>query len=218
MAAEPPCLVVRTREDQADIICNECGGVIQTVPIGDVEAVMLELAQTDTVSSVQCPQSIPFPPSPGSATVLGQGTPGEEFMQSQALAMDWIFEPARWRPAGWLAEWLRHRAARQLERRQGTRQRVANLAAHYWDGTAAVSHVVRDVSTTGAFIFADFKWPPGTIVTLTLQLETHPALAPTLVRTKVVRSVPDGFGVQFLFLSKTERQSLADFLKGIAES
>jgi hypothetical protein len=52
-------------------------------------------------------------------------------MQSQALAMDWIFQPARWWPAGWLAEWLRHRAARQLERRQAARQRVVNLAAHY---------------------------------------------------------------------------------------
>ena len=37
------CLMVQTREGQADVVCNECGGVIQTVPIGDVEAVMLEL-------------------------------------------------------------------------------------------------------------------------------------------------------------------------------
>ena len=73
---------------------------------------------------------------------------------------------------------------------------------------------MRDVSTSGAFIFADFKWPPGTIVTLTLQLEGHPSS--TLVRTKVVRSVPDGLGVQFLCLSKAERQSLVNFLKGIA--
>jgi hypothetical protein len=135
-------------------------------------------------------------------------------MQSQTLAMDWIFQPARWRRAGWLAEWLRHRAARKRERRQAARQRVVNLAAHYWDGAAAVRHVVRDVSTSGAFIFADFKWPLGTIVTLTLQLEGHPSS--TLVRTKVVRSVPDGLGVQFLCLSKAERQSLAKFLKGIA--
>ena len=104
--------------------------------------------------------------------------------------------------------------ARQLERRQAARQRVVNLAAHYWDGAAAVRHVVRDVSTSGAFIFADFKWPLGTIVALTLQLEGHPSSM--LVRTKVVRSVPDGLGVQFLCLSKAERLSLANFLKGIA--
>src|ERR1051325_6658099 len=48
------CLIVRTREDTADLVCNECGGVIRTVPIRDVEAVMLELAQTDTVCSARC--------------------------------------------------------------------------------------------------------------------------------------------------------------------
>ena len=48
------CLMVRPCEGQADIVCNECGGLIQTVPIGDVEAVMLELAKTDRVCSVQC--------------------------------------------------------------------------------------------------------------------------------------------------------------------
>src|SRR5262245_291989 len=95
-------------------------------------------------------------------------------MHRQTAAMDWIFLPARWRSTGGLAEWLTDRAAhRQLERRQGARQRIENLAVHYWDGMAAGSHIVKDVSSSGAFIFADFKWPPGTIVTLTLQMETH---------------------------------------------
>ena len=165
-----------------------------------------------------CPYYLAEQPSHCRSAVLQSSAKeppsGEELMQSQTLAMDWIFQPARWRRAGWLSEWLRHRAARQLERRQAARQRVVNLAAHYWDGAAAVRHVVRDVSTSGAFIFADFKWPLGTIVTLTLQLESHPSSM--LVRTKVVRSVPDGLGVQFLCLSKAERQSLANFLKGIA--
>ena len=132
-------------------------------------------------------------------------------MHSEALPIDWIFQPSRR-----LTDWLRHWAARQLERRQAPRQRFDNLVAHYWDATAANTHVVRDVSTGGAFICADFKWPLGTILALTLQLEGHPSSAPTLVRTKVVRSVPDGFGVQFLCLSKPERQNVANFLKGIA--
>ena len=134
-------------------------------------------------------------------------------MHSEALPIDWLFQPGRR-----LTEWWRHWAARQLERRQAPRNRVADLVAHYWDATAANTHVVRDVSTGGAFICADFKWPLGTIVTMTLQLEGHPSSAPTLVRTKVVRSVADGFGVQFLWLSKTERQNVANFLKHIAES
>jgi hypothetical protein len=143
-------------------------------------------------------------------------------MQSQALPIDWIFQSSRWQPARRLADWLRHWAARQLERREAPRKTVANLAANYWDGTAAaaaVRHVVRDVSTSGAFIFAAFQWPPGTIVRMTLQLEEpvrgHRPPAPMLVQTKVVHCVPDGLGVQFLDLSKMERQRLMDLLKSI---
>jgi PilZ domain-containing protein len=143
-------------------------------------------------------------------------------MQSQALPIDWIFQPSRWQPARRLADWLRHWAAGQLERREAPRKTAANLAADYWDGTAAAAaarHVVRDVSTSGAFIFAAFQWPRGTIVRMTLQLEEpvrgHRPPAPMLVQTKVVRCEPDGLGVQFLDLSKMERQRLMDLLKSI---
>lgn len=103
-----------------------------------------------------------------------------------------------------LSEWLRSRAVRRLERRQTPRRMIANLDAHYFDGTEAAGHVVRDVSTSGAFIFTTFKWPPGTIVTLTLQLGASVSApgspAPLLLRTKVVRCVPDGVGIQLLYL------------------
>ncbi len=58
-------------------------------------------------------------------------------MQTQTLAMDWIFQPAKWQPLRWVAEWLREQSARQRERRQAPRRRVANLAANYLDGTGA---------------------------------------------------------------------------------
>jgi hypothetical protein len=97
---------------------------------------------------------------------------------------------------------------------------VENIAANYFDGTgAAASHVVRDVSTSGAFIFADFQWPPGTIVTLTMEL-TRAAYyrrppSPVVLRTRVVRCTPNGLGVQFLLEKEAERQTLANFLKNI---
>jgi hypothetical protein len=50
-------------------------------------------------------------------------------MQSPALPIDRIFQPPRWQPARWLAEWLRHWAASQLERREALRKRVAIVAA-----------------------------------------------------------------------------------------
>jgi hypothetical protein len=55
---------------------------------------------------------------------------------------------------------------------------------------------VRDISTSGAFIYADFKWMPGTIVTMTLRLEDRvvesgsPAVA--VARAKVIRHAEDG--------------------------
>ncbi len=144
-----------------------------------------------------------------------EGPPGEEFMQTQTLVMDWILQPARWQPLRWVAERLRDRTARQRERRQARRRRVAHLTANYFDGTGAASHVVRDVSTNGAFIFADFQWPPGTIVRMTLQVEGHPFPAATLARAIVVRCAQHGIGVQFMPAKKAERRSLANFLKSI---
>ena len=112
---------------------------------------------------------------------------------------------------------VRYLAPRQRERRQAPRRITVNLDANYWDGKCAASHIVRDVSASGAFVFADFKWPPGTIVTLILQLEGQVGsgvpLATLPVRTRVVRCAPHGFGVQLLCSSMAERKTLADFLK-----
>jgi hypothetical protein len=99
---------------------------------------------------------------------------------------------------------------------------LPNLVAHYFDGTAGATHIVRDVSNTGAFIYADFQWPPGTIVKLTLAL-TSPVYnrrptAPGVLRTRVIRCTTRGLAVQFLFQKKAERQIVMDFLKDIPES
>jgi hypothetical protein len=48
------CLMVRVHGGEADILCNECGAVVRTVVIGDVEAAMLEMAQVDTICSACC--------------------------------------------------------------------------------------------------------------------------------------------------------------------
>jgi hypothetical protein len=48
------CLYVRVEGTHAAIICNECGTVIRTVPVVDVEAVILKMAQTDVICSALC--------------------------------------------------------------------------------------------------------------------------------------------------------------------
>ena len=47
------CLIVRVREDQADITCNECGAVFRTVPVEFASAVMLGMASRK-ICSARC--------------------------------------------------------------------------------------------------------------------------------------------------------------------
>jgi hypothetical protein len=141
-------------------------------------------------------------------------------MQSQALPIDQIFHPVKWLP-DWLRDWATRLFERRLERRESPRRMVANLTAHYWEGTGAAGHAVRDISASGAFIFADFKWMPGTTLTMTLHLEGQVASgspATTVVRARVVREAPKGVGVQFVYVDKAERKSLADFLHSTPEA
>jgi hypothetical protein len=152
-----------------------------------------------------------FPLPLGCATVLGQGTP-QRGVYAQPSFGDGLDFPACEVAACGVA-------SRVVEvsggTPSGTKASVAPEGCKPCRALLGRDGCREPHCKGGAFIFADFKWPPGTIVTLTLQLESHPAPT-TLVRTKVVRSVPDGLGVQFLCLSKAERQSLANFLKGIA--
>jgi hypothetical protein len=142
-------------------------------------------------------------------------------MMSHALPMDPIFRPTTWLP-DWLKVWATSWLRRHVERREAPRKLVANLTAHYWEGTGAAGHRVRDISTSGAFIYADFKWMPGTIVTMTLRLEDRvaesgsPAVA--VARAKVIRHAENGVGVQFLWSDKNEQTRLATFVQSIKEA
>jgi hypothetical protein len=129
-----------------------------------------------------------------------------------------IFQPVKW-----LGRWVKRRVTRLLEnpfeRRTARRKKVRNLIAYYWEGTGGAAHAVRDISGGGALILSDFRWVPGTILTITLQLENEAvgsALPRTLeLRAEVVRQASDGLGVQFLFVNKRERKTLTKFLHRI---
>ena len=127
------------------------------------------------------------------------------------MLSNWIFGPVRR-----VADWLTLHAPRVAERWQATRRMIPGLVAYYWEGTTASHHVVRDVSTAGAFVFTAFKWPPGTIMTVTLQQVAAQSAPTTLqVRTRVVRDSPNGLALQFLYRSKAEQHQLADFMRKI---
>ena len=48
------CLVVQVRGDLADLVCNECDTLVETVPIERAAAALLELALRNTCSA-RCP-------------------------------------------------------------------------------------------------------------------------------------------------------------------
>jgi hypothetical protein len=142
-------------------------------------------------------------------------------MQSEALPIEQIFQPVRWLP-DWLRDWAARLLEARIERRETPRRLVENLTAHYWEGTGAAGHTVRDISASGAFIFADFKWMPGTTLTMTLHLQGDVvgsgSPGATVVRARVVREAPNGMGVQFLCVDKAERRSLEDFLQSVPKA
>jgi hypothetical protein len=49
------CLNGVIRGDEADIVCNECGAVLRTVPVANVERALTELELTLEVASEMCP-------------------------------------------------------------------------------------------------------------------------------------------------------------------
>src|SRR5712691_11215439 len=49
------CLIVQERGDLADIVCNECGTVIDSVPLERAGATLMELACRE-ICSARCPR------------------------------------------------------------------------------------------------------------------------------------------------------------------
>jgi hypothetical protein len=125
--------------------------------------------------------------------------------------------------------------------RRAKRFPVNSLAAIYWDGSVNCSHVVKDVSLTGALIETNLNWAVGTQIRMSLQFlgkggtenrgsEPVPVSDPGLespemrgavneqdvfvdVWSKVVRRTAQGLCVQFLFPGKAEAQKFRQFLE-----
>jgi hypothetical protein len=49
------CLYPVEHGDEADLVCNECGALIQTVTIAEVEATLLRLAMSQSFCTATCP-------------------------------------------------------------------------------------------------------------------------------------------------------------------
>jgi hypothetical protein len=96
------------------------------------------------------------------------------------------------------------------DRRRAERHVLPGLVSYYWDGGPPSPRNVREISCTGLFLLTDQRWYPGTLVTMTLQRsassegESNHSI---VVQTKVVRTDPQGVGLEFSFPPKNSRRT-----------
>lgn len=103
------------------------------------------------------------------------------------------------------------------ERRRSPRARVDCLEAVYWDGSGSSRHAIREISFHGALIETDTSWMYGTLIRLCLRRSSlfGESIDPEVYSElwcRVVRGLPDGLCVEFLFIDKKERRNFLRFL------
>jgi|HubBroStandDraft_1064217.scaffolds.fasta_scaffold05398_2 hypothetical protein len=86
------------------------------------------------------------------------------------------------------------------EQRRSARESINGLVAHFFTGGFPIPHEVRDISATGAYVYTQERWYPGTVVrvTLTDSRGSGSELSITL-NSSVVRTGDDGVGLHFMF-------------------
>lgn len=63
------CLIAVERGDQTDLICNECGALVRTVPTAEVQQTLLRMALAQGICSAICPHCGALNTFPGFAFV-----------------------------------------------------------------------------------------------------------------------------------------------------
>jgi Flp pilus assembly protein TadG len=103
--------------------------------------------------------------------------------------------------------------------KRATRYLGPQIAAFWWDGGTPTPREIRDISTTGAFLYTSERWYPGTILTVTLQENRQDgranAASSISLPCKVVRHRPDGVGVHFMFSNKQDQRALERFVRDV---
>jgi hypothetical protein len=101
------------------------------------------------------------------------------------------------------------------ERRKDRRVPSRGLEAIYWTGQGEKHAKIKDISATGIYLVTEDRWPPGTVVLLTLRrrgLREKEARPQVRFRARSVRIGNDGVGLTFLreaFLAEAWSKSVA---------
>ncbi len=111
----------------------------------------------------------------------------------------------------------------EKRKRRATRFPAEGLKGCYWDGGESSGRPVKDISSSGAYLFSQTQFYVGTVLTITLQKEGEPCTDNSVpnsmtVRCKVIRVDKNGMGVSFMLEKATQKKELAHFLKKTATS
>ena len=107
---------------------------------------------------------------------------------------------------------------RALRQDRAERYPAKGILAFFWDGGAPAPHTIKDLSSSGAYIYATERWYPGTILDMSFRESVRTAKEgpqETLIFTtpcRVVRHGPDGMGVAFLWRNPEQQEAFRTLL------
>jgi hypothetical protein len=115
---------------------------------------------------------------------------------------------------------MRGTRERMDDRRRAPRIAHPVVRAYFWTGTAPIPHYLSDISRIGAYVYTPERWYLGTMVQITLHANpdemalTRPGSSASTVTvwSKIVRHCPDGVGMEFVLIKRTNREELEAFL------
>jgi hypothetical protein len=106
------------------------------------------------------------------------------------------------------------------DQRRSPRMQPKDLVAYYWTGAVPRPRPIYDIGLYGARIVAPSGFYPGTVVEIIF--EEQAAIRKNAGETnhlrvygKVLRSVTDGFCVEFVFDDASARRKVRQFLSGL---
>ena len=105
--------------------------------------------------------------------------------------------------------------------RKSAREPIVDLAAYFFTGGVPVAHGVRDVSSSGIYVFTTERWYLGTVVRMTLTDKIKPSVKRSItVNAMVVRWGNDGVGSKFVVEHSNDRRTAlaAGLVEGVDQS
>ena len=97
---------------------------------------------------------------------------------------------------------------------------VDGFCAYRWNGSRLTQEPVKDISSTGLYIYTEERWPPDTVLSLTLQKQGPLEINPERrieVQAKVVRCSKDGVALAFVLKDDSESRQWATLRESLIE-